>query len=119
MIELLTMVIVFGSIIAIVAIVSWFSYKEEELKTSLRLREMEAGFEPGTYSRISKRDLRRARRMAKRHPEWAEEESEAFRRRGEAEERQELMKGIADLKARIDDIDTIMSRRRTEDEKND
>lgn len=66
MIELLTMVIVFGSIIAIVAIVSWFSYKEEELKTSLRLREMEAGFEPGTYSRISKRDLRRARRMAKK-----------------------------------------------------
>lgn len=119
MIELLTMVIVFGSIIAIVAIVSWFSYKEEELKTSLRLRELEAGVAPGTYSKISKRDLRRARRMAKRHPEWAEEESEAFRRRGEAEERQELMKGIADLKARIDDIDTIMSRRRTEDEKND
>ena len=41
MIEVLTIAIVFGSVIAIVAIACWFDYKEEELKTKLRIREME------------------------------------------------------------------------------
>ena len=39
----------------------------------------------------------------------------------EAEEREELLRGIADLKERIDNIDTIMASRKqsAEDEKDD
>ena len=114
MIEVITIAIVFGSVIAIVAISCWFGYKEEELKTKLRLSEMEAGVAPGTYSKISKKDLRRARKMAQKHPEWQEEVMAEHERRTEAEEREELMRGIADLKARIENIDIIMNQKKEE-----
>ena len=117
MIELLTIAIVFGSVIAIVAVVCWFDYKEEELKTKLRLSEMESGVAPGTYSKISKKDLRRARKMARKHPEWQEEVMAEHERRTEAEEREELMRGIADLKARIENIDIIMNQKKEENRK--
>lgn len=117
--DLLIVLIVFSGITAIVAIICWSGYKEEELNARIRLRELEAGVAPGTYSKISKKDMKRARRMAKDHPQWADGEKEAFRRHGEAEEREEILRGIADLKARLENIDTIMSRRRTEGRKND
>ena len=114
MIEIITLMIVFGSVIAIVAIACYFGYREEELKTKLRLRELEEGFPPGTYSKISKKDLKRARKMDKMHPNWQEDEEEVYRRHSEEAEREELLKGIANLKARIDNIDTIMSKQKEE-----
>ena len=114
MIEVLTIAIVFGSVIAIVAIACWFDYKEEELKTKLRIREMEEGVAPGTYSKISKKDLRKAKKMAKEHPEWQEEVRAEHERGTEAAEREALIRGIADLKARIDNIDTIMNQKKEE-----
>lgn len=113
MIEIITMLIVFGSIIAIVAIVSWFSYKDEELKAKLRLAEMEAGYAPGTYSKISRKDLKRAKKLNKNRPLWEADEEERAKM-SEAQEREELLKGIDNLKARLDNIDTIMNHKKKE-----
>lgn len=119
MIELLTVAIVFGSIIAVTAIICYFSYKGEELETSLRYKEMQEGLPPGTYSKITNKDLKNARKMSKKHPAWQEEEAERLRRHSEESEREELLRGIANLKTRIDNIDTIMSKKKEERKEND
>lgn len=111
---IIELIIVFGSVIAIVAVACYFGYREEELKVRLRMKEMEEGFPPGTYSKISKKDLKRARKMAG-NSQWTASEQEAFRRHSEESEREMLMQGIKDLKSRIDNIDTIMKDKKGEE----
>lgn len=103
-------VVVLG-ILAISGIEEYFSYKKRELETKLRLREMEAGYPPGTYSRLSKKDIKKAKKSG-RIPEWDDADKEKERGRSEAEEREELINGISSLKERINNLETIMNHRK-------
>ena len=107
--------IVFGSLIAITAIEKAFDRKKRKLEAEIRMQELRAGVAPGTYSRISKKDLKKNARKGKAN------EDLGVHQNTEAEEREELLRGIADLKERIDNIDTIMASRKqsAEDEKDD
>ena len=98
--------IVFGSLIAITAIEKAFDLKKRKIEAEIRMQELRAGVAPGTYSRISKKDLKKNARKDK------SEESLGEKQNTEAEEREELLKGIANLKERIDNIDTIMASRK-------
>ena len=107
--------IVFGSLIAITAIEKAYDLKKRKLEAEIRMKELNAGVAPGTYSRMSKKDLKKnARKKAKDMMNENEKMSEAS-------EREELLRGISDLKERIDNIDTIMASRKNngEDIKND
>ena len=98
--------IVCGSLIAITAIEKSFQLKKRKIEAEIRMQELRAGVAPGTYSRISKKDLKKSARKDK------SEESLGEKQNTEAEEREELLKGIANLKERIDNIDTIMASRK-------
>lgn len=105
--------IVFGSLIAITAIEKAFDLKKRKLEAEIRMQELRAGVAPGTYSRISKKDLKKNARKGKANEDLGVHQN--------TEEREELLRGIADLKERIDNIDTIMASRKqsAEDEKDD
>lgn len=107
--------IVFGSLIAITAIEKAYDLKKRKLEAEIRMKELNAGVAPGTYSRISKKDLKK---NARKEAKGMVDENE---RMSEASEREELLRGISDLKERIDNIDTIMASRKKngEDVKND
>ena len=102
--------IVFGSLIAITAIEKAYDLKKRKLEAEIRMKELNAGVAPGTYSRMSKKDLKKnARKKAKDMMNENEKMSEAS-------EREELLRGISDLKERIDNIDTIMASRKNNGE---
>ncbi len=111
----LIVAIVCSSLIAIIAIEKAYDFKKRKFEAEIRMKELNAGVAPGTYSRISKKDLKKnARKKAKGMIDENEKMSEAS-------EREELLRGISDLKERIDNIDTIMASRKKngEDVKND
>ena len=63
--------IVFGSLIAITAIEKAFDLKKRKLEAEIRMQELRAGVAPGTYSRISKKDLKKnARNRERRKKSW-------------------------------------------------
>ena len=83
-----------------------FDLQKEKMlaEAALRKLEMEKGFPPGTYSRC-----RTKGRISEKKWQQAKEMSEA---REERDEREDLEKGIEDLKARMANIDTIVSDRK-------
>jgi len=101
----ITAIIVFG-IIVLAAMDNYYNLKKKKIDAELRMREMEAGVAPGTYSRLSKKELRKAKR--RKEKDTFSEESQEERDDPQAE-REALLKGIKDLKSRIDNIDTIIS----------
>lgn len=100
--------IVFAGIIVLSVIDNHYSIKKRKIDAALRMREMEAGVAPGTYSRYSKKDAKRDAKKAKKDKIFDED---IFTPSGKDEEaeREELLKGIQDLKERIANIDTIMA----------
>lgn len=99
------------SVIILAAMDNYYGLRKKELETKLRMAEMDAGIAPGTYSRLSKKDLRKARR-SRDIPSWDEMEAKRTHAHSEEEEREELLKGISNLRTRIDNIDTIMHSRK-------
>lgn len=98
--------IVFIGIIVLSAIDNHYNIKKRKIDAALRMREMEAGVAPGTYSRYSKKDAKKDR---KRKDKIFDEDIYTPSDKDEAAEREELLKGIQDLKERIANIDTIMA----------
>ena len=92
--------------IAVGAVLLYFLRRHYDLKreqmlaeTALRKLEMEKGYPPGTYSRT---------KMNARRWQKAQEASAAS---SERIEREDLEKGIRDLRERMANIDTIVSRK--------
>lgn len=104
--------IVFTGIIILSLIDNHYAMKKRKLDTELREAEMRAGVAPGTYSGKSK-DKKKHKFSAMKE-EFDQAKAEA---KDEDEERAALLKGIEDLKKRIDNIDTIMQSRKAEEEK--
>ena len=105
MAALIVLIIVLG-LVAITAIDKTFDLKKRKIEAEIRRDELRAGVAPGTYSRMSKKDLKRNARKEKKNS--AEKEPVMT----EADEREKLVRGIANLKERIDNIDTIMANRK-------
>ena len=97
--EIIVPVVIFA--IPIVAIITEHIQKMKKMKieAALRQMEMEKGYAPGTYSRMS--TSRKAKKEAKMEAEL-----------NEKAERETLEKGIRDLQDRIDNIDLIMKNRK-------
>ena len=106
--SLLIPIVLFGLIAAVIIYFMrrYFDLKREKMlsEAALRKLEMEKGFPPGTYSRFRAGGQKAGRKWQK-----AGEEAGA---REERDEREDLEKGIEDLKARMANIDTIMSDRK-------
>ena len=105
MAALIVLIVVLG-IVALTAIEKAFELKKRKIEADIRRDEMRAGIAPGTYSRMSRKDLKKNARKEKK--DSASEEPVMT----EADEREELIRGIANLKERIDNIDTIMASRK-------
>ena len=97
--EIIVPIVIFA--IPIVAIITEHIQKMKRMKieAALRQMEMEKGYAPGTYSRMStsKKAMKEARREAEIN---------------EIAEREALEKGIKDLQDRIDNIDLIMKNKK-------
>ena len=98
-------IIVLG-LVAITAIEKTYDLRKRKIEAEIRRDELRAGVAPGTYSRMSKKDLKKSARKEKKDSDPEEPVM------SEAEEREELVRGIANLKERIDNIDTIMANRK-------
>lgn len=101
----ITAIVVVG-VIVLAAMDHYFGLRRKELETKLRIAEMDAGVPPGTYSRMSRKEMKQARK-AMEDSGWSPK-AEAGPV-DEETERENLMRGIDDLKSRIDNIDTIMA----------
>ena len=97
-------------IVTLAVLDNFFKLRKEELETRLRMAEMEAGFPPGTYSGLSRKERKKACKNGQ-IPAWSDIEKLRESRDEEAE-RKELLEGIASLKSRIDNLDTIMKEKR-------
>ncbi len=83
------------------------SLKKKKIDAALKMREMEMGFPPGTYSSYkyrSRKDRRRARD--------GEEPTQGFSEWKQHNNREELKKGIDDLQQRLANLETIMNSRK-------
>ena len=97
--EVIVPIVIFA--IPIVAIITEHIQKMKRMKieAALRQMEMEKGYAPGTYSRMS--NSRKSRKEAAKAAEI-----------NEMAEREALEKGIKDLQDRIDNIDLIMKNKK-------
>ena len=108
------LVIIFFFILLFILIDNHYSIKKRKIDAALRMREMEAGVPPGTYSRYSKSDAKK--RAKRKNKEQDDEEFFSTDERSEKQEREELLKGIQDLKNRIANIDIIMKEKKSKGE---
>ena len=103
----------FAASIAIVYLIKSYNLKRRELDAKVRLAEIEAGVAPGTYARMSRKERNKARRRMEEDAAFSTQNA----RKSEEEEREALLKGIKDLMARIDNIETIMSAKKDGEER--
>lgn len=96
MYDAVILLIIFGSIVAIISVSQKEKTKRELIKTeaALRQEELERGYKPGTYSSYSRHD------------------DEDFGTSSYHMTREELEKGIRDLEERIKNLDTIRKNRK-------
>lgn len=90
------LIIIFGSIVAIISVCEKEKTKRSLIKTeaALRQEELERGYKPGTYSSYSRN------------------EDDNFDTSSYHMTREELEKGIRDLEERIKNLDTIRKNRK-------
>lgn len=102
--------IIFTFIIIVTSIDNKHSLKKKKIDAALKMREMEMGLPPGTYSSYnfkSRKDRRRARHgEVPPNPGFAEWKQNT--------NREELKKGIDDLQQRLANLETIMNSRKAE-----
>lgn len=94
------LVVIFSFLIIVTAIEGKFKRDKQKMEAALRMREMESGYPPGTYSSYTK----------KRNKKFAVDGVNAFAEKQAQKEL--LMKGIDELQQRLDNIETIMQSRK-------
>lgn len=101
--------IIFTFIIIITTIDNKHSLKKKKIDAALKMREMEMGLPPGTYSSYNfrnRKDRHKARNGEQPNPGFAEWKQNT--------NRVELKKGIDDLQQRLANLETIMNSRKAE-----
>ncbi len=103
-----------GGILLLAFIIkSVYTYKMNKLKieASLRMSELERGYQPGTYSKSF--SSRRSRKEFKREFKRMAKEGFSFKDPAEAE-REDLERGIKDLEERMRNLDEILRERKSD-----
>lgn len=105
------LIVIFAFIIIISTIDEKFKMQKRKMDAALRMREMESGYPPGTYSGYNPKQKKRKR--AKDDDDDFDLSSMA----GPSKEAQRelLKKGIEDLQQRLDNIETIMKSRKADE----
>lgn len=104
------LVVIFTFIIVISTLDNKHDLKKKKIEAALRMREMEQGIKPGTYSNLKTKN--RGNRRNRKKDKAGEEDtasSEAWERQ---RNREQLKKGIEDLQQRLDNLETIMESRK-------
>ncbi|ADY14744.1 hypothetical protein [Sphaerochaeta globosa] len=98
--------VIFTFIIIISTIDNRYNLRKKKIDAALRMREMEMGLPPGTYSSTKLKGGKRKGDMdAASFTEWKQTSN-----------RTELKKGIDDLQQRLANLETIMNNRRAKPE---
>ena len=108
------LIVIFAFIIIISTRDERFKVNKRKMDADLRMREMESGYPPGTYSGYNPKHKKRKRSKN-------DDEDFAFSSMGEPAkeaQREVLKKGIDDLQQRLDNIETIMQSRKAQDKEN-
>ncbi|MGE4583963.1 MAG: hypothetical protein AB7C91_04885 [Sphaerochaeta sp.] len=99
--------VIFTFIIIVSTIDHRYTLRKKKIEAALRMREMEMGFPPGTYS-----DVRIKHGKGKKDASW----DPSFVAWQQGSKREELKKGINDLQQRLANLETIMNNRREKTE---
>ena len=105
----LILIVIFSFIIIISTLDEKAKLQKRKMDAALRMREMESGYPPGTYSGYSPRHKRRkgSKNDNFDFPPMGEPNKES--------QREVLKKGIDDLQQRLDNIETIMQSRKAQE----
>jgi len=103
------LIVIFSFIIIVTSIDERAKMQKRKMDAALRMREMESGYPPGTYSGYYPKHKKRKRSKDDDFgfPPMAEPNQES--------QREVLRKGIDDLQQRLDNIETIMQSRKAQD----
>ncbi|HKM06197.1 MAG TPA: hypothetical protein VJ869_04345 [Sphaerochaeta sp.] len=101
------LIVIFSFIIIISTLDEKFKMNKRKMDAALRMREMESGYPPGTYSGYSHKYSKRKRSKDNNFPSMEEASKES--------QRELLKKGIDDLQQRLDNIETIMQSRKAQE----
>lgn len=101
------LIVIFSFIIIISTLDEKFKMNKRKMDAALRMREMESGYPPGTYSGYSHKYRKRKRSKDDDFPSMEEASKES--------QRELLKKGIDDLQQRLDNIETIMQSRKAQE----
>ncbi|MGH0052025.1 MAG: hypothetical protein ACQ5SW_01375 [Sphaerochaetaceae bacterium] len=93
--------VIFTFIIIISFIDNRYNLRKKKIEAALRMREMEMGYPPGTYSNQRNRRRKKGAAGEPSFTEWKQ-----------GTNRTELKKGIDELQGRLANLETIMNSRK-------
>ncbi|NLA98166.1 MAG: hypothetical protein GX836_08220 [Spirochaetales bacterium] len=97
--------VIFTFIIIISTIDHRYNLRKKKIDAALRMREMEMGLPPGTYSSTKIKSRKNRNTVDPSFTEWKQTSN-----------RTELKKGIDDLQQRLANLETIMNNRKAKPE---
>ena len=102
-VEILSVIFLF--VIVVSSLDHQYNLRKKKIDAALRMREMDMGFPPGTYS-----DLPKHGHHSRKHKTMPDQEPFTAWKQGA--DRSELKKGISDLQQRLANLETIMKSRK-------
>lgn len=108
------LIVIFSFIIIISTLDEKAKMQKRKMDAALRMREMESGYPPGTYSGYNAKYKKRKRSKDD------DDDFDFSSKAGPSKEaqREVLKKGIDDLQQRLDNIETIMQSRKAQEKEN-
>lgn len=110
------LIVIFAFIIIISTLDEKAKMNRRKMDAALRMREMESGYPPGTYSGYNSKHKKRKR--SKGDDDDFDFDFSSKAGPGKEAQREVLKKGIDDLQQRLDNIETIMQSRKATDKEN-
>jgi hypothetical protein len=105
------LIVIFAFIIILSSIDEKFKMQKKKMDAALRMREMESGYPPGTYSGYNPKHKKKKRSK----DEDDDFDFSSMTGPGKEAQRELLKKGIEDLQQRLDNIETIMKSRKADE----
>ncbi len=104
------LIVIFTFIIIVTSMDEKAKMQKRKMDAALRMREMESGYPPGTYSGYNVKHKKKKRSRNDDFPPMPEPNKDS--------QREVLRKGIDDLQQRLDNIETIMQSRKAQEKEN-